>query len=248
MRNLHILLFVFLISVGIISCLGPGKEKSKSKSNMDDNSIIADANFPVKKLHNPLYLYRDFKFNKKNMLYPDTLYKIAFIALTEQQKSKLIVTSLCKELRIKDSAYIKKYMTAYFISKPDRIGKFQPIIILIGGDDYNSLKMILLDNKNNPMHIINLAGGFDSGPSYIGDSLMVYESNSGYYLNKNIVTTYRVKRLDFADSLKKPSIIDSTVFKSVIDKNGNIATKQTLKKQYTIPYKKSKSLRSFETS
>jgi len=142
------------------------------------------------------------------------------------------VPFIAKELSVKDITLIENNLLAFFIAKQNKIGEFQPIVLYITGDDYSSLTLIVLNKNNSPVGGFNLCGGLDSGPYSTGDSLTTYHANSYSIINPNQIITYRIDQSDFADSVKKPSIIDSSVFSSHIDKDGKIRTKQTVKAHF----------------
>lgn len=171
-----------------------------------------------------------------NSLYTDSTYKKKFIELTPDQKVKLIAPFISNELGV-NYKYVRDLMQAFFISKQQKIGDLQPIILFITGDDYGSTTMIVLNKYNKPISGFNLDGGMQPGPTEIGDSLMEYEAKSFSLINANNITTVRINHTDCTDdSLRKPTIVDSTVFLSKIDKTGHIRTRKVMSKQYTIPY------------
>ena len=129
-------------------------------------------------------------------------------------------------------------MQAYFLSKQEKIGDLQPIILLIDGDDYNSITIIILNKYNRPISGFNLTGGMNSGPTEKGDSVLEYESHGFSLIDGRNITSVRFNHIDFiSDSLKKPSIIDSVVFSTLIDKVGHIKTRKLMSKKFLVPYK-----------
>ncbi|MDB5126750.1 hypothetical protein [Mucilaginibacter sp.] len=97
--------------------------------------------------------------------------------------------------------------------------------------------MILLDGNNHPVNGFNLFGGMQPGPIEQGDSLTIIPLDKYSVIEGNVITSYEVTHKEFADSLKRPTIVDSVVLKSLIAKSGKIITKTIGKERYTIPYK-----------
>ncbi len=229
--------FICLITYGIIfsGCSGDKKESQQTDSlAIADTGLLADQNFAFKNITNTLF---ESKFKEHNgKLYADSTYKVVFVELSKTQKVKLLAASLKKEVGV-NSEYVRDMMGAHFIAKQDKIGNLQPIIVQVGGDDYDALKMILLNKNNSVVNVFNITGGMQGGPSTIGDSLTEYEVKNYSYLDKNIITNTKISISDYADSLKKPSIVDSDVYKIVIDNNGRISIKQTVGKEYRKPNK-----------
>jgi len=242
MRRAIILGFlIWLLSVAIISCSNVGdrgarEEEPIKRTSAPDTSFLADKNFPIKNMRQTLSFWAGHKFYKEN-LYLDSTHKVRFIELTKQQKSKLMVPFIAKELGVKDVSTVENYMQAFFIAKQNKTEDLQPIVLYVVGDDCASLTLIVLDKDRQAVSGFNLCGGLDAGPYSTGDSLTTYEAKSYSSLDKNQIITCRIINSDFADSLKKPSVVDSNVFKSVINKSGKIITAQVVKARYRGPYK-----------
>jgi hypothetical protein len=227
----------------VISC--SNEKKNETKINKDDQTAKAVASINSSFLNDKNYLYQNIKIteglkfigkrllngNYDNHLYADSAFKRFYIELDKNQKGKLIASFISKMLKV-DASYPVDLMKAFFVSKQDKIGDLQPIIVHIGGDDYSSLTMILLDENNNFVSGYNISGGMDSGPEEKGDSLISFEATSYSHLNDNKITTFRINETDHTDSTKKEVIIDSNVFVSVIGKAGKIVTKQTVKAHF----------------
>jgi hypothetical protein len=232
-------LFLFVLT-GVIfmsSCSG-NKSNTNTKDSLanTDTSLLSDKNFPIKNLQNLMSIWEKHKFQKDKM-YADSTYKISFTELTTMQKLRLIVPFIRKELQINNDNHIENLMQAYFVYKQDKVGDSQPIILYINGDEYSSLTLIVLNKDNLPIDGFNLFGGLDSGPYGEGDSLTIFPEKRYSFITNSQIMTYSTIESEFNDSLKKPSIIDSNVFKSYIDKSGKIITKQVVKAQYKKPYK-----------
>lgn len=228
--------FICLVAGGILfsGCSGNKIENQQIDSLTTDTALLADKNFAFKNITNTLF---ESKFKKhEGKLYADSTYKIIFVELSKTQKVKLLAKSLKKEVGV-NSAYVRDMMGAHFIAKQNKIGDLQPIIVQVGGDDYEALKMILLDKNNSVVNAFNITGGMQGGPWTIGDSLTGYELRNYAYLDKNVITNIKINISDYADSLKKPSIVDSEVYKITIRNNGKISTKQTVGKEYLAPHK-----------
>lgn len=239
MTKLRITDLLFLIfSLLIFSCSGPNSKENKSRTVVkhqelkNDTSFLADKNFLYKDLKSTKDI--DVLFNPTvfHKAYADSAYKHEYTPLTPDQKVRLIAKFISKELDGALESYPRDLMEAYFISKQKKIGDLQPIIVHITGDDYGSFTMILLDKTGLPVDGYNLSGGKLPGPIDNGDSSFYFEANSYSFINQDRITTIRLQSTQFADSLKKPSITDSMVFKTTISKKGNFNTKLVLEKRY----------------
>jgi len=234
-----ILLLIIALNL-IFSCSNPKPQKSNNKiviknNSRIDSSVLLDKNFVYKNLTNTLnvkLIEKRLDTGFDNNLYTDSTYKRTFPELTPNQKIELIAPFISKLLNVNEK-YPRDLMKAYFISKQNKIGDLQPIIVQIGGDDYNSLTMIILDSYGKPLSGFNVSGGMDGGPTEIGDSLISYEARSYSHINNNEITTYRITEIDHTDTTKKQITIDSNVFKSFIKLDGTISTKQIVKTTFT---------------
>ncbi|HZX57485.1 MAG TPA: hypothetical protein VFE54_02125, partial [Mucilaginibacter sp.] len=170
-------------------------------------------------------------------IYTDSTFTHAYVPLTKDQKVKLIAPFMHKLLGI-NAKYCRDLMSAYFISKQDKVGDLQPIILSIGGDDYGSITMIIINSNNKPVGGVNLEGGFDAGPDDLSNEMIAYEAKSYSTIDDDKIITYRIKHIECTnDSLKKPTTIDSTIYASTIDKSGKIKTRIISNVKYQVPYK-----------
>jgi hypothetical protein len=231
----YLILFIAISTTSLTSCSGDKKKKpNDSVTTIIDTTFWADKNYPYRNLKNTLPVANLIKFDRDRG-YTDSTKKRVLVELSKQQKLHLIAPFISRELTV-DNKYAVDLMQAYFISKQDKIGQFQPIVIYITGDDYTSLTMIILNKNNDYVSGFNVHGGMLSGPEEVGDSIEKFEARRYSIIGKSEITTFKIDESDFTDSLKRPSIIDSIVFKSYIDNKGKIKTKQILKKSYIIPY------------
>jgi hypothetical protein len=233
--------FVLLVAVFfVVGCHGDksNKDKLNDSTTKKDISFLDDENFVFKNLANTedaKGIYKELKGGGVDgNLYTDSTYKKLYVKLTPEQRSILVAPFISKQLDVNDK-YARDLMQAYFISKQDKIGEFQPIIIEVDGDDYGSMILVVLDKNNKPIDAFNLSGGIERGPMMTGDSLLSFDKPSYSFLTKNLITTYRVTETDYTDSTKKEETIDSNVFVSTIDKTGKIITKQTVKAHFRKP-------------
>lgn len=232
MKNL---IYLILFIAFTVACSNPkttDKGKPETTVRIADTSLLADKNFAYKNLQDLSTLWKNNKYDEDKKLYADSTFKVPFVSLTRHQKEKIIGPFLLKELGLKNV----NYMEAYFISKQDKIGVLQPILIMIGGDDYTSLTMILLDKNNRPVNGFNLFGGMQPGPTSRGDSLLIIPLDRYSEIAGNVITSYEVTHQEFADSLKRPTLVDSVVLRSVIGKTGKITTSTLREGHSTIPY------------
>jgi hypothetical protein len=238
MKNLF---YLFVLISVITACSNPkptNNQKPKITPSINDTSFLADKNFAFKNLQDISTLWNNHKYGDDNKLFSDSTYRIALVPLTRQQKEKIIAPFLLKELSIDNVNYIVQGMQAYFISKQNKIGTVQPILVMITGDDYTSLTMILLDKNNHSVNGFNLFGGMQPGPTEKGDSLLIIPLDRYSVIAGNVITSYEVTHTDYSDSLKRPTLVDSVVLKSVIGDAGKIITTVLRKGHSTIPYHK----------
>jgi len=200
----------------------------KGSTSFVDTSFLADKNYPYKSISNTLTVNFIGKNNSADELYTDSTFKTAYIKLNEQQRIKLIAPFIMKELGVNEK-YAGDLMSAYFVSKQNKIGNLQPILIKISGDDYGSLTMIILDKSDTPIDGYNVEGGKEGGPTEIGDSLIRFEARRYSHINNNVITTYDINETDHTDTTKKQELIDSEVYKTVINKNGTFSTRRIVK-------------------
>jgi len=240
-------LFCLILPAAILTCCTNPKAKVaeqpkfKDSATIIDTSFLADKNFVYKNLANTedaKIVYRHLSQDAGNNIYTDSTFKRHYVALNKYQKAALIAPFISKELDVEES-YSRDLMNAFFIAKQDKIGDLQPVIIYIFGDDYGSTTMILLDKNKKYVNGFNLSGGFGAGPTEMGNSLMIMPTIRESIIKKNIIITKEIIQSDYADSLKRASLVDSTLFKTIIEKTGKFKTKQTVKVKYTIPYKDS---------
>ncbi len=225
--------------VGIFSaCSNPKPiNNAGNDSAVANTTFLADTHFAYKNITDTYPLWKKHKYGENDTLYSDSTRKISFIELTQAQKEKFIAPFIMRELDIKDLKFVGQYMNVHFISKQQKIGDIQPILVMIRGDDYQSLTMILFDKNLNPVDGFNVCGGFDSGPYVHGDTSMIYPDNRYSTINNDKITTYRITEKHFDDSLKMPTVVDSVVLQSLIRTTGKITTKTIGYRRYTLPYK-----------
>lgn len=205
-----------------------------------DTSFLADKNFAYFDLKETEIVGRN-SVGDKGHYYVNSRREKEFVALSLEQKVKLVVPFIHETLGV-NSNYVKRTMECYFIAKQKKIGDLQPIIVQIGGDDYGSLTLIILNRDLIPVSGYNLSGGMNSGPYQMGDSLVALPDNIYSILEKDKFITYRVVESFFNDSLKRPSNVDSVVYKSKIESNGKIATKKVDSIRYHKPFEPQGSL------
>jgi hypothetical protein len=241
--TLNLLLLVTLLSV--ISC--KNKKKETPATAHKDTTQAIDTSF----LDNKNYLYHNIidtrqvkLINRRtndtsvdNNIYADSSYSRKYVQLTPAQKFQLIAPFMAKSLNVKPE-YARDLLTAYFISKQKKIGDLQPIIVSIGGDDYGSLTMIILNKQGQPIDGYNLDGGMQPGPEDIGDVATKFDLKSYSKLKNREITTVRMDEIDYKDTTKKDIQIDSNVFKTLIQTDGSFNTKQTVKTHFITQEKK----------
>lgn len=221
----------------MIGCSGNQQTKTKTPKDSivkiaGQQIDIADSKFVFKNLTDTRITELFELYN--NVYYTDSTKKVTLTPLSKEEKLKLISAFLSKELNV-TAEYARDWMNAYYISRQDKIGDLQPIILKIDGDDYGSVTLILLDKNNNYVSGYNIAGGMLPGPNERGDSLIVYNWRSYARLNKGAITNYDLERSDYKDTTKKVSLIDSIITSIRFDDKGRFSSSVIEVKHFTVP-------------
>jgi hypothetical protein len=124
-----------------------------------------------------------------------------------------------------DSDYSEKFILSHFISRQEKIGPLQPIVIYSTGDDYTSLMLVILDSTLNPISHIVLSGGMFGGPYEVNDSLTSWGDETFSKINGSEIQSYVSKTYVWTDSRSDSAFIDSLVFSSKIRNDGTFDTK-----------------------
>jgi hypothetical protein len=155
----------------------------------------------------------DFKFNKQG----DYFYK---------EKKLIELDSSQKALLLKP--YVKYFpphqYIAHFVSKQDKIGIFQPIILRVVGTDYLTLWLLLIDNDCKPVNVFYLEGENCEGPWETDSTIMDCPIKRNKF-TKNKIESFEIRTTDFLNSSK--SIIDSLVYITEVNEQGEFKTKRT---------------------
>jgi hypothetical protein len=149
-----------------------------------------------------------------------------FVPLDSTSKRLILAPIMKKDLGV-DANYSGKFILSHFISKQEKIGNLQPIIIYTTGDDYQSLILAVLDSTLNPISHIVLSGGLFSGPYEVNDSLTCWQNETFSKINGKDIQSYISKTYVWTDSRNDSAFVDSLVFSTKIRANGTIDTKQT---------------------
>jgi hypothetical protein len=211
-------LLIFGLILGLIySCSGSSIKQPNRTIELPDNL------FALKNVHNSSFINK-VKFID-NRLFLDSSKQVEFFPLDSNLKGKILAPILKMDLRV-ESDYVKSFIISYFISKQDKIGDYQPVIIWASGDDYTSLILAVLDSNLCPISHIILYGGQFAGPYEINDSLTSWgeEKQSiieGNQIKSTVLTTYV-----WTDSRNDSAFIDSISYKSKILGTGKIMTEK----------------------
>lgn len=155
----------------------------------------------------------DFKFNKDWDYY--YLGK-KLIELDSLEKTELLKPFV---------EYFPPYQyIAHFVSKQDKIGNFQPIILRVVGTDYLTLWLLLVDNDCKPVNVFYLEGENCEGPWETDSTIMGCAIRRNKF-NKDKIESYEIRTTDFLNSNK--SVIDSLVYTTEISDRGEFKTKRT---------------------
>ena len=210
--------------VGCTRSKGTTSVNTTNHQVVDSLSILADKNFKYPKISDTRTFFRDLKTHKI------LLGKHGLVELNKQQKMQLIADIISKDLNASNKENdLTDLIQAYFVSKQDKVAGFQPIILYLTGDDYQALKLIVLDANNKLVDNYNLYGGFNAGPYSQGDTLTIEPTEVYALIDKKQFITYCSTLSYPTDTLKKNSILDSDVYRSTIASTGRISTTQTAK-------------------
>ena len=188
------------------------------KSDNSDKDCLPDNLFVATGLQESMII-DDFSFNKQ----VDYFYKEKkLIELDSLQKTKLLAPFV---------KYFPPYShIAHFISKQDKIGDFQPIILRVVGTDYLTLWLLLLDKDCKPVSLFFLEGENCEGPWDTDSTIMDCPTKRNKFI-KNRIESYELRTTDFFNSNK--SIIDSLVYTTEINEKGEFKTKRIDSVRYT---------------
>lgn len=169
-------------------------------------------------------IYHSYK-HIDDKLYLDSSRNIGFTQLDTFYKVKILAPLLHKDLgRAVDTNYVKRFTTSYFISKQNKVGQYQPLIIWSSGDDYTSLILAIVDSCLNPVSHLVLSGGLFGGPFETNDTLSSWGEDKFSKINNNEISTCILKTYVWTVNPDSTMIIDSLSYKSVIMDNGQIET------------------------
>ncbi len=184
--------------------------------------VLSDDLFVVKNLKNTSLIH-SFKY-QNNRLFSDSTFRTEFVPLDSTFKRLILAPILKKDLGV-DAEYSGKFILCYFISKQEKFGQYQPIVIYSTGDDYSSLILAVLDSTFNPISHLVLSGGLFAGPYEANDSITSWGEETFSKINDNEINSYVSKTYVWTDSRDDSAFIDSLVFSSKIRDNGTIETK-----------------------
>jgi len=215
MKYFYILLFLILLC-------------SFSFDKKTDNDVLPDSLFALKNIPSTDITNKFCSLEKNGWhWYTDSTKKTSFVKLDSIYKVRLLTPAL----KIHDDWINDKWvlgdMTAYFISKQEKVGDILPIVVYAGGTDYSALILITLDKNCNVVSSFILKGG-DCGWPYCP----VKHS----YLNKDKISSYILNVSYRQDFMTVPSTIDSISYLSKISADGKIETKRLDSTRYERVY------------
>jgi hypothetical protein len=203
--------------------IGIGFSCSVKTDNKVNEIGLPDSLFSLKNIENADLVYKVKYIDNK--LYLDSSKRVEFVALDTTYKLKILAPILKKDLGV-DKDYVKSFLISYFISKQDKIGDYQPLIIWTSGDDYTSLILTLVDSTLNPVSHFVLNGGLFAGPYEINDSLTSWGEDRHSKINGTTINTYSINTYVWTDSRNDSAFVDSIIYKSQISQNGLIKTEK----------------------
>lgn len=119
----------------------------------------------------------------------------------------------------------------HLIAKQQKIGKYQPIILWVGGTDYLTSVLLLVDSDCNPVSHLILEGENCEGPFETDSTIMLCPIKYNQFQG-NKIESQEVRRIEFFDSGK--TIIDSLSYHTEIDDMGQFRTERLDSIRYTI--------------
>jgi len=223
-----LILIISSVSVFAFSCSNNKDWKGQGRPTQNagpDTSFLNERNFIYRNLPGTANIVFITKPQEKGIdlsaEYTDSTLKKQYFKLSGDQTAVLIAPFLPKDY---GSAYVKQEIWAWLVSKQQKIGDFQPIVVFeIGKADFEALELIVLDKYGKPINEFDLdeENPFPDHPGY------PYNYHSYSLLNKNEIKSYRIS--ESTDSAKRQVTIDSNVFKSIIGADGRIVTEQIVK-------------------
>jgi hypothetical protein len=226
---------VLLISTIIIATFCNCREKPKKVSN-SDNFFFGMLPMPyVEKKEvrikpaDSLFVYQGISSSEivENSVYDfynlfvDSTKKRAYLKLDNKSKLKLLTTVLKM-----DTIWIKEDIQAFLISKQEKIGNIQPIIIQTLGTDFDALLLVNLDQKGNFVFGTFLNGGENGGPLSESDSLVICRPYIRCFFVNNHIKSYSLNAMIKDPNHNNIAIIDSINFESTIELDGTIKTQK----------------------
>lgn len=198
-------LLIFLASCSAPQEKPDAEEKAKAR-------VLADSLFPFKNISGTLIS------ESRNINYH---------RLDSAEKMDLVAPIYLADLKQEMTAdYFIHWQTAVFVSKQEKIGNFTPIIVSIGGDDFDALYYILLDEAQTPVSGIQIGGsGICGGPEEVSDSLLRLCPVRTSILKKDRISTSVVRMTFQPDSVKHPTLVDSIIYTSKVLPDGKIETR-----------------------
>jgi hypothetical protein len=227
MKNLFLLISI----LAICSC----RHQSKSDENLADSPLklaLPMQHFKEKKEIIPIdsqLVYENISSTEVvekslwglSYLYVDSTMKKAYPELDNNIKIKLL-----PQILKMDTTWIRMDIKAFLISRQEKIGELQPIIIQVSGTDFGALLLIILDEHGEEVSGMFLNGGEDSGPLKDMDTVLLLQPYKRSFFNGNQIKTYSISALVKTYNTNKPDIIDSVSYVSKIELNGTINTRK----------------------
>jgi len=226
-------IIIFLCLVSLYSCNERNKNNTSKELPVKDSISITKTNKHLS-IDDSLFVFKGIQSTEciekcvwdNNKLFVDSIKKTALVLLDNKEK-----LSILSEILKMDTAWIKQGIFAYYVSKQEKIGRIQPIIIKVEGLDYSSLLLVLTDETGNIISEKILFGGEAGGPDEVSDTLVIFTPVSRCCFNKNEIKTHSTikiinPKLENPRQNSIPAKIDSINYLSIIDSKGNIETKK----------------------
>jgi hypothetical protein len=223
----HLKYLLILSCVIAISCTNtPSIDKETNKDKKTETKVVTrpDSLFMFKNITSSMFQADSSTMSQ--YVHMDTIQKMQYL-------TPKIIDSENPDVMKVGQTYINDYMYSYFISKQDKIGDYQPIIVSAHGDDYGALILLLLDKNNKPVSHILLCGGLSAGPDgELGDSIVLLHDRESLIKHDTIITyILRVRQPENKDNALPT--IDSISYIRKILATGEIKTIKTDSVRYS---------------
>jgi len=122
--------------------------------------------------------------------------------------------------------YLDSNEQSFYISKQQKAGEFQPVILWNYGVDNYCLLLVVVDSTLTPISHTILNGNYGTGIEKSDKNISYWTQFKHSKVNGTIITSCKITTF-YNDLNSKEIYIDSIILKSEILKNGLIKTQRT---------------------